>query len=156
VEEIRDGKGVGSMKPQCLLAYLLMGIVVGDGFLLPVRGNAGATHSAEERGGAPAEVFVIAGGKGGGEAGYVTFEGLAAMYRAATEVLSGFEEYDAILSKLRRERQLVYFPAGTKVEVLERRHEGSRVRVLDGEKVGESFWFLERSLRRPEDAGGEA
>jgi hypothetical protein len=90
------------------------------------------------------------------EAGYVTLESLAAAWRASTELLSGFEEYDAILSKLRRERQLVYLPAGTKVEVLERRHEGSKVRVLDGEKAGKTYWFLERSLRRPEDAGGEA
>jgi hypothetical protein len=103
----------------------------------------------------PAEVFVVAGKKGGGEAAYRTFEALAQVFRASTEVLGGFEEYDSILSKLRSERQLVYVPAGTRVEVVERRHEGSKVRVLDGEKAGESYWFLERSLRRP-DGGGEA
>jgi hypothetical protein len=89
------------MKRRCLLAHFLTGIVVCGGSLLSVRGSAGASGSGDERS--------------------VTFEGLAAAYRAANDPLSGFEEYDAILSKLRSERQLVYFPAAAKVEVLERR-----------------------------------
>jgi hypothetical protein len=91
----------------------------------------------------PQEQFVVDG------VVYPSFEALLAFWNLAAEGTEKSFEYDQLLEDL-KQIPVVVLHGPVQVGLLERRHEGSKVLVLEGPRSGEIYWASERSLKRPE------